>query len=79
MIAVEINDQDLRAPVSENRTGVWCFAVTHVNGKPLPFEERIFFATGNWDNAKAKAQGYAKTKGCAEDVDSILLLAFGNE
>lgn len=80
MIAVDVNDQDLKGPVFENRTGVWYFAITHVNGKPLiPLEQRIFYAKGNWHDAKAQAQGYAKTRGCIDSVDSVLLLAFSTE
>ena len=77
MIAIEVNHEDLETAKSHNQTGVWYFIVTHVKGKRLPQgKERIFTEKGSWEQARAQAEVAARTYGCVDDVDSILLVLF---
>ncbi len=77
MIAIEVNHEDLETAKSQNQTGVWYFIVTHAKGKPLPQgSEKMFTAKGSWEEARAQAEVAARSYGCVDDVDSILLVLF---
>jgi hypothetical protein len=79
VIAIEIN-KGLEAPTLQNQTGVWTFIVTHAKGVPLhPNKENhnnTFIEEGPWEEARARAAVRARTYGCVDDVDSIILVWF---
>jgi hypothetical protein len=78
VIAIEFTKQDsANSAKSQNQTGVWYFLVTHANGKRrLSGKEDFFVEKGTWEEAQAKAQVTAKTYGCVDGVDSILVFHF---
>lgn len=77
MISIEVNQQDLETAKSQNQIGVWYFIVTHARKERLPQgRERIFTEQGSWEEARTRAEDRARTYGCVDDVDSILLVWF---
>ena len=77
MIAFHFNDEALKTAASQNQSGTWVFIVDDVNGV-LPQQqgkEKMFYATGTWEEARAKAETCARTSyGCKDGVDSILVV-----
>lgn len=73
MISIEISDPVLQRAADENETGEWCFTITTINGQRVSPEE-VFCRTGNWKDARLKAEEHARACGCRDGMDSILLL-----
>jgi len=81
VIAIEINNNEgLRRATSQNQTGIWTFIVTHAKQVPLrPTKENnnnTFVEEGSWEDARARAEVRARTYGCVDDADSIVLVWF---
>jgi hypothetical protein len=73
MISIEISDPTLRRAADENQTGEWCFTITTINGGQVSPEE-VFCRSGAWKEARLKAEEHARTCGCRDGMDSVLLL-----
>jgi hypothetical protein len=71
------HDQEVQEAMSDGKSYVWYFLVTHKSGKWLPpGQERFFYVTGSYPEAKVKAQAEGKRLGCVDGKDVILQLGF---
>jgi hypothetical protein len=69
MLAFHFNTEDLRTAALQNWGRTWDFIVDE--------KEQQFYATGTWEEARAKAEAHARTSyGCRDGRDSVLVVRF---
>ncbi|MGH9635618.1 MAG: hypothetical protein ACRD72_12370 [Candidatus Angelobacter sp.] len=73
MISIEISDPALQRAADKNEAGEWCFVITTINGQQKSPEE-VFCRSGSWKDVRSKAEDHARTCGCKDGMDSVLLL-----
>lgn len=73
MISIEISDPALEKATADNQTGEWYFLISTINGQHISPEE-VFCRSGTWKDARTKAEAHARTCGCKDEMDSVLLL-----
>jgi hypothetical protein len=69
MLAFHFNTGDLKTAALQNWAGTWDFMVDE--------REKLFYETGTWEEARAKAEAHARTSyACKDGRDSILVVGF---
>jgi len=74
-IATEFNNEELRKAAEQNCIGSWYFIITHINSRMIP-EPMISKIDGPYEQARVKAGKWARSHGCVDGIDSILVVFF---